>query len=146
MRRFALVVLLASFLLPVHSLAQAPLLLDPAKAPMTLKGGWIHKRTGNKSDIVVKIEKMQPDGTFTGRLDFYNMQKKSFCKAIDEPIKEGKVTADSLKVVADGGSSSTCGNLILVFKRGTEKFLEGGTQSDVGQGGSGHKMWLDAPN
>lgn len=142
MRRFAVLICMTSWLLPLGSYAQTPLLLDPAKAPMTLKGGWIHAKTGDISDIVLKIESIQPDGTVKGRLDFYNKFKHAACKAIDEPLKTGKVTADSLTVVADGGPPNVCGDLTLVFRRGSDKFLEGKTRSEKG---AGFKMWLDAP-
>lgn len=142
MRRLALLVCMTAWLSPVGLFAQSPLLLDPAKAPMTLKGGWIHHKTGDVSEIVVKIESIQPDGTVKGRLDFYNKFKHAACKAINEPFKTGKVTADSLTVVADGGPPNVCGDLTLVFRRGSDKFLEGKVKSEVS---SGAKMWLDAP-
>jgi hypothetical protein len=138
MRRNVFLALLAALLLPIPSLGQAPLLLDPAKAPMTLKGGWIHHKTGDKNDLVIKIEAIQPDGTFTGRIDFYNTYKSAACKLVNEPIKEGKVTEKTLRVVAEGPNPNTCPKMVLIFNPGSAKFLEGQMQQ-------GHKMWLDAP-
>lgn len=139
MRRNGFLALLAALLLPVPSLAQAPLLLDPAKAPMTLKGSWIHHISGNKNDIVVRIEALKPDGTLTGRMDFYNAGgSQTVCKAINQPIKVGKVTDKMLRLVVSGDNPSACPNIVLVFNPGGEKFLEGKTLQ-------GDKAWLDAP-
>jgi hypothetical protein len=87
----------------------------------------------------VYIDKINPDGTFTGKLDFLGGRN---CKAMGEPIKEGRITADEIRVVASGGPPNICGDMTLVFTRGTTKFLEGKTSS---QQGSGNPMWLDAP-
>jgi hypothetical protein len=138
MRRNVFLALLAALLLPIPSLAQAPLLIDPAKVPVTLKGGWTHHKTGQKSDMAIKIEAVQPDGTFTGRIDFYNTYSMAACKLVNEPIKEGKVTDKLLRVVAEGPNPNTCPRMVLIFHPGSTKFLEGQMQV-------GHKMWLDAP-
>jgi hypothetical protein len=138
MRRTTLLICLSLLALPLAPLAQGPMLLDPAKAPMTLKGGWIHQKTGDKNDLVIKIEAIQPDGTFTGRIDFYNTYKAAACKLVNEPIKEGKVTDKTLRVVAEGPNPNTCPKMVLIFNPGSAKFLEGQMQQ-------GHKMWLDAP-
>jgi hypothetical protein len=138
MRRTTLLICLAALLLPLPSLAEAQLLLDPAKAPMTLKGAWLHHRTGARNDIVIKIEAIQPDGTFTGRLDFYNSDPKAACKAMNEPLQEGKVTDTMLRVKAKAMNPNECPNFGLTFRTGGEKFLEGKTARN-------DKIWLDAP-
>jgi hypothetical protein len=137
MRRASLLICLALLALPLQAVAQVPLLLDPAKAPMTLKGGWIHYKTGARSDIVIKIESIQPDGSLAGKLDFYNVDKHAACKVFNGPIEEGKVTDKMLRVTADAENPNTCPKFRLKFMTGGEKFLEG----SIPHG----KMWLDAP-
>ena len=138
MRRTALLLCLATLLLPVPALADEPLLLDPAKAPMTLKGAWIHHRTGARNDIVIRIEAIQPDGSFTGKLDFFNTDPKAACKVMNGPIEEGKVTGSLLRVKAKAMNPNECPNFGLTFRPGGEKWLEGKTARN-------DKIWLDAP-
>jgi hypothetical protein len=85
---------------------------------------------------------VQPDGSFTGTLDFYSKQAIGSCRAVNEPLKEGKVTDKMLRVVANGGPPHVCGNVYLVFHPGTRHFLEGRVRTDRG---GGAPMWLDAP-
>ena len=137
MRRIALMLVLSTLLLPLPATADQ-LLLDLAAAPLTLKGAWIHNRTGARNDIVLRIEAIQPDGTFTGRLDFYNSHPKGACKAIDEPITEGRMTDAMLRVSAKVMNPNECPNFKLVFRTGGERYLEGKTAR-------GDRIWLDAP-
>lgn len=143
MRRHALLVCLALFALPLLAAAQGPLLIDPARVPVTLKGGWIHPHPQiGQSQLALKIETMQPDGSFTGKLDFLSNQATGACRAVNQPIKEGKVTDRMLRVVAYGGAPNVCGNLYLVFHPGSKHFLEGRVKTDTS---GGAPMWLDAP-
>lgn len=140
-------VLLGSLLVTLPLVAQSQLLIEPSQAPITLKGRWEAKRgagggAGFSGQIVVKISKINPDGTFEGRLDL-QAGERGLCKAYDEPITEGRITASSIKVVASGGPPSICGLLTLEFKPGKEKWLEGRIHSEAG--GRGAPMWLDAP-
>jgi hypothetical protein len=139
--------LLGSLLAALPLLAQSQLLIEPSQAPITLKGRWEAKRGvagggGSSGQIVLKISKVNPDGTFEGRLDF-GAGERGLCKANNEPIVEGRITSNSIKVVASGGPPSTCGMLTLDFKPGKEKWLEGRIKSETG--GRGAPMWLDAP-
>ena len=141
LRRMFLSVGLAS--LTLSSIAETPLLIDPAKAPITLKGGWRAKRPAGgvaNGDMAVRISKIGADGSFEGKLDF--LGPISYCKANDEPITEGRVLKDGLRVVANGGPRTICGTMTLEFHRGKEKFLVGKVQSEAG---SGAHMWLNAP-
>ena len=138
--------LLGVLLMAAPAIAQTQLLLDPSQAPITLKGGWERKSVtsaykANRGDIAVKISKINSDGTFEGKLDFLTTGR--FCHAIDEPIKEGRITANGLTVVANGGPPAVCGMMTLEFKRGTEKYLQGRLTSEAA--GRGVPMWLDAP-
>lgn len=140
-------IFLGSLLAAMPILAQSQLLIEPSQAPIALKGRWENKRGvagggSNSGQIIVKISKINPDGTFEGRLDL-QPGERGLCKAFDEPITEGRITANSIKVVASGGSANTCGLLTLDFKPGKEKWLEGRIKSEVG--GRGAPMWLDAP-
>ncbi len=139
MLRRRLLLTLLSLMVPLASYAQTPLLLDPAQAPITLKGGW--KKRNNGGDIVVRIEAIEPDASFEGRLDFYN-QRSNYCQAENEPIKEGRITADTLTVKAVGGAPTVCGLMTLVFRRGARRFLEGTLQTEAS---SGARMWLREP-
>jgi len=139
-------VFLGSLLMAASAIAQSQLLLDPSQAPITLKGGWERKSVtsaykANSGDIAVKISKINSDGTFEGRLDFFTTGR--FCHAIDEPIKEGRITANGLTVVANGGPPAVCGLMTLEFKRGKEKYLQGRLKSEAEA--RGVPMWLDAP-
>jgi len=139
--------LLGSLFVTTSAFAQGKLLLEPSQAPITLKGGWEKKQgpaghSGNRGDIVVKISKITPDGTFEGKLDFRSTGSQPWCRAADEPIQQGKITANGIKVVANGGPATTCGLMTLDFRRGTEKWLEGKVKSEAGGGSA---MWLDAP-
>lgn len=132
-------------LMALPAAAQPQLLLDPSQAPITLKGGWQQKvgvggSAGHSGDIAVKISKINLDGTFEGKLDFFSPGK--WCKAMDEPIKEGTITANGVTVVADGGPKTTCGTMTLEFRRGQEKWLQGRVKSEAG---GGAPMWLNAP-
>jgi hypothetical protein len=134
-----------ALLLAGAAMAQAPLLIEPSQAPITLKGGWENKQgvaghSGNRGDIAVKISRINPDGTFEGKLDFYSPGR--WCRAVDEPIKEGRITAKGLSLVASGGPPSTCGTMTLEFRRGQDKWLQGRVRSEAG---GGSPMWLDAP-
>jgi hypothetical protein len=127
--------------------AQEKLLIDPSMAPITLKGGWEKKQgpaghSGNRGDIVVKISKINPDGTFEGKFDFTSTGQLPWCRASNEPIQEGRITANGIKVVVNGGPASTCGMMTLVFRRGTEKYLQGHIKTEAG---GNAPMWLDAP-
>jgi hypothetical protein len=140
-------VLLSSLLMAAAVYAQPQLLLDPSQAPITLKGGWEQKKgvaghSGNRGDIAVKISKINPDGTFEGKLDFFSPGR--WCHAVNEPIKDGRITAKGLTLVASGGPPSVCGVMTLEFRRGTEKYLQGRVKSEAE--GHGAPMWLDAPN
>lgn len=139
--------ILGSLVAATAALAQGALLIDPAQAPITLKGGWEKKQgpaghSGNRGDIMVKISKINPDGTFEGKLDFRNTGSTPWCRAADEPIQQGKITGNGIKLVANGGPATTCGLMTLDFRRGTEKWLEGKVKSEAGGGSA---MWLDAP-
>jgi hypothetical protein len=138
MRR-AYVLICLALLLPLPSLAQAPLLLDPAKAPMTLRGAWVNDRTKQRNDLVLRIQAIKPDGSFTGRADLQNADPQALCKAMDQPILEGKLTDNLLRVRIQAMNPSACPKLVLVLRTGGERFLEG-------KGAEGHKFWLDAPN
>ncbi|MDZ7651065.1 MAG: hypothetical protein U5L03_00080 [Burkholderiaceae bacterium] len=138
MRRASMLICLALLAVPLVTMGQAPLLINPDKAPLTLKGGWIHHKTGQRSDLVIRIEAIQPDGTFTGRLDYFNVFPAAACKAIDAPIKEGKVTDKMFKAVVEGQNPGACPLIAIVLRPGGEKWLEG-------QSKYGDKTWLDAP-
>jgi hypothetical protein len=145
MRNHALLVAAGAVLLAGAAVAQAPLLIEPSQAPITLKGGWENKKgvaghSGNRGEIAVKITKINPDGTFEGKLDFFSSGR--WCRAVDEPIREGKITAKGLNLVASGGPPATCGMMTLEFHRGEEKYLQGRVRSEAG---GGSPMWLDAP-
>jgi hypothetical protein len=134
-----------ALLLAGAAMAQPSLLIEPSQAPITLKGGWENKQgvaghSGNRGDIAVRISKINPDGTFEGKLDFYSPGR--WCRAVDEPIKEGRITAKGLTVVASGGPPATCGMMTLEFRRGQDKWLQGRVRSEAG---GGSPMWLDAP-
>lgn len=134
-----------ALLLAATTMAQPPLLIEPSQAPITLKGGWENKQGvagqgGNRGDIAVKISKINPDGTFEGRLDFFGPGR--WCHANNEPITEGRITAKGLRLVANGGPATTCGAMTLEFHRGQEKYLQGRVRSEAG---GGAPMWLDAP-
>jgi hypothetical protein len=140
-------VFLGSLLWAASVMAQQPLLLDPSQAPITLKGGWEMKQgfaghSGNRGDIAVKISKINPDGTFEGKVDFFSTGNVPWCRAVSEPIQQGKITANGIKLVANGGPATTCGLMTLEFRRGTEKWLQGKVKSEAG---GGSPMWLDAP-
>lgn len=142
-----IIVSLAALLVGASVFGQSKLLLDPTQAPITLKGGWEKKQgpaghSGNRGDIAVKISKINPDGTFEGKLDFFSNASQPWCRAVDEPIKEGRITAKGLSLVASGGPRATCGMMTLDFHRGQEKYLQGRLQSEAG---GGSPMWLDAP-
>lgn len=144
MNRFASL-LVTALLLAFPAVSQSQLLIDPAQAPITLKGGWQQKAgvggsAAHSGDIAVKIAKINPDGTFEGKLDFFSPGK--WCKAMNEPIKEGRITKNSITVVADGGPKATCGLLTLEFRRGQEKWLQGRVKSEAGGGAA---MWLNEP-
>lgn len=94
----------------------------------------------HSGDIAVKIAKLNPDGTFEGKLDFFSPRK--WCQAMNEPSKEGRITGNRITVVADGGPKATCGLLTLEFWRGQEKWLQGRVKSEAGGGAA---MWLNAP-
>lgn len=138
MGRHIQLALASAMLLAAPALAQAPLLIDPVKVPMTLKGAWIHHRTGDRNDIVIRIESMQPDGSFTGKLDFHNTNPQSACKVINGTITEGKVTDRLLRVRAEAINPNACPNFALVFRSGGARYLEGQTKF-------GDKIWIDAP-
>lgn len=140
-------ILLGLLMLALSALAQPQLLLDPTQAPITLKGRWEKERGragggGSSGQIVVKISKINPDGTFEGRLDLQRGQQ-GFCSADDEPITEGRITSNGIKVVANGGVPATCGMMTLEFRRGEEKWLQGRIKSEAQSHGA--RMWLDAP-
>ena len=147
MRRHTILGATVVLLMAAAALAQAPLLIEPSQAPITLKGGWERKQgtaghSGNRGDIAVKISKINPDGTFEGKLDFFTTASQPWCRAADEPIKEGRITAKGLSLVASGGPPSTCGMMTLEFHRGQERWLQGRVRSEAG---GGSPMWLDAP-
>ena len=147
MRNKGLEVFLGSLLIAASAIAQPQLLLDPSQAPITLKGGWEMKQgpggqRGRHGDIAVKISKINPDGTFEGKLDFFTPLGR-WCHAVDEPIKEGRITAKGLTLVANGGASAVCGMMTLEFRRGKDKYLQGRVKSEAE--GHGAPMWLDAP-
>lgn len=138
-------VLGALLVMTFPAIAQGPLLLQPSQAPITLRGGWEGKQgvaggRGGRGDIVLKISKINPDGSFDGRLDFYS--GGHWCRAVDEPIQQGRITAKGISLVAKGGPTAVCGMMNLEFRRGTEKYLQGRVKSDAG---GGAPMWLDAP-
>ncbi len=138
--------LLGSLFVATSAYAQGKLLLEPSQAPITLKGGWEMKQglaghSGNRGDIAVKISKINPDGTFEGKLDFHSAGR--WCRAVDEPIQAGRITANGLKLVANGGPTTVCGMMTLEFRRGTEKYLQGRVKSEAEARGA--PMWLDAP-
>lgn len=140
-------ILLGSLMMALSAFAQPQLLLDPTQAPITLKGRWEKERGragggGSSGQIVVKISKINPDGTFEGRLVLQKGQQ-GFCFADDEPITEGRITANSITVVAIGGVPATCGVMTLEFRRGEEKWLQGRIKSEAHSHGA--RMWLDAP-
>ena len=142
-----LISLLGSVFAATVALAQGALLFEPSMAPLTLRGGWEHKQgisggRANSGDIVVKITKINPDGTFEGKLDFFSSGNQPWCRARDEPIQQGKITANGIKLVANGGPASTCGLMTLEFRRGTEKYLHGRVKSEAG---GGAPMWLNEP-
>lgn len=136
-----------ALLLAATTMAQPPLLIEPSQAPITLKGGWERKQgtaghSANRGDIAVKISRINPDGTFEGKLDFFVSSPQPWCRAVDEPIKEGRITAKGLSLVASGGPAATCGAMTLEFHRGQERYLQGRVRSEAG---GGAPMWLDAP-
>ena len=90
----------------------------------------------------MKISKINPDGSFEGKLDFFTTSNQPWCRAADEPIQQGKITANGIQLVANGGPATTCGLMTLEFRRGTEKYLQGRVKSEAG---GGSPMWLDAP-
>ena len=99
--------LLGSLFVATTAYAQGKLLLEPSQAPITLKGGWEKKQgpaghSGNRGDIVVKISKINPDGTFEGKLDFFSTSNQPWCRAADEPIQQGKITANGIQLVVNG--------------------------------------------
>jgi hypothetical protein len=146
LNRIAMLVL-GSVFVASAALAQGSLLLDPAQAPVTLKGGWEMKQGpagggGNRGEIVVKISKINPDGTFEGKFSFSSTGSTPWCRAVDEPIQQGKITANGIALVANGGPPTTCGLMTLNFRRGSEKWLVGRLKSEAG---GGTPMWLDAP-
>jgi hypothetical protein len=139
--------LLGSLFVATSACAQGKLLLEPSQAPITLKGGWEKKQgpagqSGNRGDIRVKISKIHPDGSFEGKLDFFSTSHQPWCRAADEPIQQGKITANGIQLVANGGPVTTCGLMTLEFRRGTEKYLQGRVRSEAG---GGSPMWLDPP-
>ncbi len=139
--------LLGSLFVATTAYAQGKLLLEPSQAPITLKGGWEKKQgpaghSGNRGDILVKISKINPDGSFEGKLDFFSTSSQPWCRAADEPIQQGKITANGIQLVVNGGPATTCGLMTLEFRRGTEKYLQGRVKSEAG---GGSPMWLDAP-
>jgi hypothetical protein len=139
--------ILGSLLVATSAYAQGALLLDPSVAPITLKGGWQKKQapaghSGTRGEIAVKISKINPDGTFEGKFDFSSSANLPWCRAADEPIQQGKITANGIKVVVNGGPASTCGLMTLEFRRGTERYLQGRIKTEAG---GGALMWLDAP-
>lgn len=144
-RKFALV--LGSLLVAALSVyAQGTLLIEPSRAPITLKGGWEQKKgvsgsSANRGDILVKISKINPDGTFEGKLDFYSPGR--WCRAVGEPIQQGRITAKGITLVANGGPATVCGMMTLEFRRGTEKYLQGRVKSEAESHGA--PMWLDEP-
>ncbi|HQR54662.1 MAG TPA: hypothetical protein PLW72_01670 [Burkholderiaceae bacterium] len=138
---------LGSLLVATSVYAQGTLLIEPSQAPIALKGGWEKKQGpagggGNRGDIVVKISKINPDGTFEGTLDFTSTGNQPWCRASNQPIQQGRITANGLTVVANGGPATTCGLMTLEFRRGTEKYLHGRIKTEAG---GGSPMWLDAP-
>jgi len=139
--------ILGSLLVATSAFAQGTLLIEPSQAPITLRGGWEKKQgpaghSGNRGDIVVKISKINPDGSFEGKFDFTNTGSQPWCRAADEPIQQGKITANGIKLVGNGGPPTTCGLMTLEFRRGTEKYLQGRIKSEAG---GGTPMWLDTP-
>ena len=139
--------ILGSLLVATSAYAQGTLLIEPSQAPITLKGGWEKKQgpaghSGNRGDIVVKISKINPDGSFEGKFDFTSTGSQPWCRAADELIQQGKITANGIKLVGNGGPATTCGLMTLEFRRGTEKYLQGRVKSEAG---GGSPMWLDAP-
>ena len=138
--------LLGLLLMAASAVAQPALLLDPSRAPITLKGGWEQKQgsagggAANSGDVVVKISKINPDGSFEGRLDFYTSGR--WCRAADEPIKEGRITAKTISLVANGGPPATCGMMTFEFRPGKDKWMQGRLKSEAG---GGAPMWLNAP-
>lgn len=138
---------LGSLLVATSVYAQGTLLIQPSQAPITLKGGWEMKQGpagggGNRGAIVVKISRINPDGTFGGKFDFTSTGNQPWCRADNEPIQQGKITANGLRLVGNGGPVATCGLMTLEFRRGTEKYLQGKVKSEAG---GGSPMWLDAP-
>jgi hypothetical protein len=139
--------ILGALFVATSAYAQGTLLIEPSQAPMTLKGGWEKKQgpaghSGNRGNIAVKISKINPDGSFEGKLDFTSTGSQPWCRAADEPIQQGQITDNGIKVVANGGPATTCGLMTLEFRRGTEKYLQGRVKSEAG---GGSPMWLDAP-
>lgn len=127
--------------------AQGTLLIEPSRAPITLKGGWEMKQgpaggSGNRGEIVVKISKINPDGTFEGKFSFSSTGNLPFCRAVDEPIQKGRITANGIALVANGAPATTCGLMTLNFRRGNEKWLQGRIRTEAG---GGSPMWLDEP-
>ena len=78
--------------------AQTPLLVDPTKAPVRLAGwGWQSATRADRSgEVNLYIDKINPDGTLAGRLDFLGGRN---CKALKEPIKDGRMTV----LMVEGG-------------------------------------------
>jgi hypothetical protein len=138
MRRASMLICLALLVVPLITTAQAPLLIDPGKAPLTLKGGWINVRTQQKNDLVIRIQAINPDGSFSGRADLHNADSQALCKAIDQPILEGKLTDTLLRVRIQAMNPNACPKLVVVLRAGGQRFLEG-------KGAEGHTFWLDAP-
>jgi hypothetical protein len=142
-------VMAGALLLAIAATAQDKLLIDPSQAPITLKGGWERKtatagRGAAHGPITVKISKINPDGTFEGRLDLINAAGTGvWCQARDEPIKEGRITAKGITVVANGGAPAVCGMMTLNFRLGQDKWLQGRISSEAEPKGA--PMWLDAP-
>jgi hypothetical protein len=140
-------VILSSLVVATSAYAQGTLLIEPSQAPITLKGGWEMKQGpagggGTRGSIVVKILKINPDGTFEGKLDFTSTGSQPWCRANDESIQQGRIGPNGIRLVANGGPATTCGLMTLEFRRGTEKYLQGRLKSEAG---GGTPMWLDAP-
>jgi len=96
--------ILGSLLVATSAYAQGTLLIEPSQAPITLKGGWEKKQgpaggSGNRGEIVVKISKINPDGSFEGKFDFTSTGSQPWCRAANEPIQQGKITANGIKLV-----------------------------------------------
>lgn len=137
LRQRALITALACLMIPTSTLAQTSLLPDSTVTPVRLTGGWRVKDSASNflGEFCLYIDKVSPDGAFTGKLDFLGGR---LCEALEEPIKGGRMTADQMRFVAFLGSSAQCGDMAFVFRRGKDKFLEGTRSDDV-------PVWLNAP-